>query len=357
MSDRLGELPQAENADPDGVQMALRAAHTLWSRGDTSESLRWLRRAAETASDEGADIRSLQLAKAAAELRAKLFGSGEPAPNGNDEASSASVAGESDRADAAPAPTDGSEGHGARDETAAPSSRTSVAAPQYVVHRPREATRQLMGLSPSTLETLQRDSGYPPSGTHGPESERRAHSVPPPLPRKALDDYEELDAEPEDDDEETAEPMVRVATLPPPAFQRRRPPSSRREDSVHYSSTDAAEAPTNVTENAGAEGAAGDSEPRAPAWDALSSPSWDGESRPSSWGAAAEHSELGTPGSDVAPTRLNSRVHHQAVRVALVPDPRATGQYLVRTLREGEQAASGERVALLVALEPGQPLV
>jgi len=73
MSEKMSDLPQAETADPDGVQVALRAAHTLWSRGDTTESLRWLRRAAETASDEGADLRSLQLAKAAAELRAKLF--------------------------------------------------------------------------------------------------------------------------------------------------------------------------------------------------------------------------------------------------------------------------------------------
>ena len=331
MSDRLGELPEAENADPDGVQMALRAAHTLWSRGDTSESLRWLRRAAETASDEGADVRSFQLAKAAAELRAKLFGSGEPGGGQSDSPSSAAHAGDADDAAAATASSNGSERSGAPDEAVAPASTrpSGVAAPQYVVHRPREATRQLMGLSPSTLETLQRDSGYPPSGSYTPESERRAHSVPPPLPRKALDDYEELDAEPEDEDDDGSGPMARVATLPPPAFQ--------PDDAVAQRSWD--------------------SESRAPAWEPSSSPSWDGEGRPSSWGAAAEHSELGSSSSDVAPARLAARVHHQAVRVALVPDPRVPGQYLVRALREGETVASGERVALLVALEPGQPLV
>jgi hypothetical protein len=355
MSDRLGELPEAENADPDGVQMALRAAHTLWSRGDTSESLRWLRRAAETASDEGADIRSLQLAKAAAELRAKLFGSGEPVASHSDGASPAQ-AGDSDGAAAAPASSSGDERNGARDEAAAPASArpNGGAAPQYVVHRPREAPRQLMGLSPSTLETLQRDSGYPPSGTHTPEGERRAHSVPPPLPRKAVDEYEELDAEP-DEDEDELEPIARVATLPPPAFQSHAY-ASQGDEPAQYADAAAGEPPSNGMDDAG-ERAPWDSEPRAPAWDALSSPSWDGEGHPSSWGAAAEHSALGPPSSDVAPARLNARIHHQAVRVALVPDPRAPGQYLVRALREGETVASGERVALLVALEPGQPLV
>ena len=81
MNEEMSDLPQAETADPDGVQVALRAAQTLWSRGETSESLKWLRKAAESASDEGADVRSLQLAKAAAELRAKLFGGGERSGN------------------------------------------------------------------------------------------------------------------------------------------------------------------------------------------------------------------------------------------------------------------------------------
>jgi hypothetical protein len=45
------------------------------------------------------------------------------------------------------------------------------------------------------------------------------------------------------------------------------------------------------------------------------------------------------------------------VRVSFAPDPRVPGQYVVRPLREGEKAATGERVALLVALEPGVPLV
>src|SRR6187431_670065 len=77
----MSELPQAETADTDAVQVALQAAQALWSRGDTTESLRWLKRAAESASEEGADLRSLQLAKAAAELRAMLLPSDAPPPS------------------------------------------------------------------------------------------------------------------------------------------------------------------------------------------------------------------------------------------------------------------------------------
>src|SRR5690606_33132349 len=82
MNEEMSELPQVIANDPDGVQDAPRAAHALWSRGDTAESLKWLRKAAESASDEGADARSLQLAKAAAELRARLGGASEP-PRGS----------------------------------------------------------------------------------------------------------------------------------------------------------------------------------------------------------------------------------------------------------------------------------
>jgi hypothetical protein len=61
--------------------------------------------------------------------------------------------------------------------------------------------------------------------------------------------------------------------------------------------------------------------------------------------------------SEPAPPKLKARVHHQAVQVSFAPDPRVSGQFIVRALREGERPAAGERVALLVALEPGTPLV
>ena len=63
------------------------------------------------------------------------------------------------------------------------------------------------------------------------------------------------------------------------------------------------------------------------------------------------------PQSEAARAKLTARVHHQAVRVYLAPDLRTPGEFIVRPLREGEKPAAGERVALLVALEPGVPLV
>jgi hypothetical protein len=65
-------LPAAEASDSDDVRWALETATALWAKGDAQEALRWLRRAAENASEAGADLRAVMLAKAAAELRSEL---------------------------------------------------------------------------------------------------------------------------------------------------------------------------------------------------------------------------------------------------------------------------------------------
>jgi hypothetical protein len=194
MNEELSALPQAETADPDGVQVALRAAQTLWSRGDTTESLKWLRKAAESASDEGADVRSLQLAKAAAELRAKLFVSSEPPPrpSSSGEISGAHPIGYANGTDSAAgrvspaqevfAANGASEAHGSPS-----SSRAVVTATQYPSHRPR----QRMGLTSSAPPgvVLARDSSAPAAvPSWSADSERRASSAPPPLPQASLDD-------------------------------------------------------------------------------------------------------------------------------------------------------------------------
>jgi hypothetical protein len=44
----------------------------MWARGDHHEAVRWLRRAAEAASDAGQDLRAVALAKTAADLTAAL---------------------------------------------------------------------------------------------------------------------------------------------------------------------------------------------------------------------------------------------------------------------------------------------
>jgi len=65
-------IPQPNNADDEDVHWALSTATTLWSRGDRAESLKWLRRAASSASDCGHDMRALELFKAGADVASLL---------------------------------------------------------------------------------------------------------------------------------------------------------------------------------------------------------------------------------------------------------------------------------------------
>ena len=61
-------FPSPQPQDSTEVREAIEQAGILWS-DDPKESLKWLRKAAEFASDAGDDLRSLQLAKVSADLR------------------------------------------------------------------------------------------------------------------------------------------------------------------------------------------------------------------------------------------------------------------------------------------------
>ncbi|KYF75771.1 hypothetical protein BE11_23780, partial [Sorangium cellulosum] len=65
-------IPPPHDEDDEDVHWALSTATALWARGEREESLRWLRRAAEQASDANADLRALELFKAAAEVAQKI---------------------------------------------------------------------------------------------------------------------------------------------------------------------------------------------------------------------------------------------------------------------------------------------
>lgn len=64
----MSQFPNSRVDDPDDVADALEVARTQWSRGDRPEALKWLRKAADTAFDQGFDERGLELSKTAAEL-------------------------------------------------------------------------------------------------------------------------------------------------------------------------------------------------------------------------------------------------------------------------------------------------
>lgn len=65
-------VPEAKPDDPEDVSWALSTAEAMWARGDHSEGIKWVRRAAEAASEAEADERALELAKAAADLSAMV---------------------------------------------------------------------------------------------------------------------------------------------------------------------------------------------------------------------------------------------------------------------------------------------
>ncbi|XXX81908.1 hypothetical protein WMF30_24425 [Sorangium sp. So ce134] len=72
MEANLRPIPPPHDEDDEDVHWALSTATALWARGEREEALRWLRRAAEQASDANADLRALELFKAAAEVAQKI---------------------------------------------------------------------------------------------------------------------------------------------------------------------------------------------------------------------------------------------------------------------------------------------
>src|SRR5690349_17145998 len=76
----LSPIPPPLPNDDEDVSWALSTAGALWGRGERSEALKWLRRAAEQASDANADARALELFKAAAEVTSKVSASAAPPP-------------------------------------------------------------------------------------------------------------------------------------------------------------------------------------------------------------------------------------------------------------------------------------
>ncbi|WP_437282491.1 hypothetical protein WME90_18520 [Sorangium sp. So ce375] len=80
MEANLRPIPPPHDEDNEDVHWALSTATALWGRGERDEALKWLRRAAEQASDANADLRALELFKAAAEVAQKIAAiEGDPA--------------------------------------------------------------------------------------------------------------------------------------------------------------------------------------------------------------------------------------------------------------------------------------
>lgn len=63
-------IPAAKKSDHEDVAWALSTAESQWAQGERGEAIKWLRRAAEAASEVEDDSRALELAKAVAEITA-----------------------------------------------------------------------------------------------------------------------------------------------------------------------------------------------------------------------------------------------------------------------------------------------
>ncbi len=72
MSDTSADLPEVEPRDPEPVAVAIETARALFRSGERLDALRWLRRAAERAEEAGDDVRSVSLARSAADLSTEL---------------------------------------------------------------------------------------------------------------------------------------------------------------------------------------------------------------------------------------------------------------------------------------------
>jgi hypothetical protein len=70
-------LPRPRDDDAEDVAWALSTAEALWKRGERHDAVSWIRKAATAAAEAEADLRVLELAKAAAEL-SSLLSAGEP---------------------------------------------------------------------------------------------------------------------------------------------------------------------------------------------------------------------------------------------------------------------------------------
>lgn len=85
----MDTIPAPRDDDDEDVHWALSTATALWARGERAEALRWLRRAAETASDAEADERALELFKAAADATGIVASQPPPASSAADERATA----------------------------------------------------------------------------------------------------------------------------------------------------------------------------------------------------------------------------------------------------------------------------
>ncbi len=301
-------IPAPEASDSSDVQAALQAASNLWEQ-DPREALRWLRKAAEGAADAGDDLRSVKLARAAADLRsaANIQASfpppgsavpSAPAPNGS--AASAPTA----SAPAASAPT-----------ASAPNAAEVPPAPAFNNQNPAQTV-------PAT-----------PAAAAAAALQQASHAA------------------------QQAGPAGLANVNQTPAVQQEAPVQQAAAEAA-VAAQQAAQAAAAAAQQAAAERAA--AERAAVEQAAQAAAEQAAAQQAAAQQAAAEQAaaeQAAQQAEDRAPISTPSGpsfVSHRTVRVALSPAPTGEGIFSVHPLAEGETAQPGWKEVLLVALDPGE---
>ena len=234
-------FPETVDSDSDDVSWALETGRTMWTQGDHQEGLKWLKRAADTASEEEDDMRSLTLAKGAADLR-NFFDAAEGQESGGDRQS--------------------------RNEDEPSDKKRSLPVPKKSLPKP-----------PSPTSSASSRPSGPTSSRPAPPPTASRPAPPPPKPSRPG---------------------------PPPS------PSQPSPASVPPGSSDAP--PQSIDDG-----------------------------RPT---------VVQPMRSEVPPAvRPRTSAHRDCIRVAIAPHPNAINSWVARPLKDGEDAHTGERVGLLVALD------
>lgn len=172
-------IPAPKDDDDEDVHWALSTAGALWSRGERTESLRWLRRAAERASDANAELRALELMKAAADVAGLVQAAATTAkPNGTTSTAPRSTKPAQQTTSTPPPPSRSlpppppSGAHSVAERTSKP----PPPPPRHNRESPRPAT-------PAPAPTSARGAGKSPpaprQGRSGQGSRRSYHRLPP----------------------------------------------------------------------------------------------------------------------------------------------------------------------------------
>ncbi len=294
-------IPTPEANDPQDVQEALQAASTLWEQ-DPVEALRWLRKAAETASDAGDVMRSVHLARAAADLReqAQISGSLPPPASGPPPGAIPTP-----NAQSAPAALQAAvavtAGHNPAQTVPATPAAAAAAALQEASH-----AAQAVG-----------DVSQGNGAGHDPAAQQAAAAA----------------------QQAAAEQAAQQAAAQQAAAQQAAAEQAAQQASAQQQAELAAQQA--AAQQAAAQQAAAEQQAALAAAQQQA--------------AAAQPAPRQTAPMSSPPSAPHF-VTHRSVRVALSPAPTGPGQFTVHPLAEGEAAEPGWTEALLVALAPGERL-